>query len=316
MTPYFFGGFLEIFLTYCLILPYLMVLAYFYLYEKDNYFYGVRGSVQLLLVLFLIGVFLIDVIIWKTFFIDYNFLNFSLKAKVGTTKTTALVTMLSATAAVSGWVFTSRVQIVNATKTHAMQALMNSRNSTVYIQKVEEAMKIRHKLKEKNGLGVNDLVVMSREEYNELTPEERGAIHYMLNFLEFIAVGVRHNNMDEELIKGSLESILRNNYILFQQVIEYVREISPKNYTELETLYKRWNNYNSDKCIECKNWFEVDEDIKDRKKPARNSLYTLMSIATLFVWNISITIIDYIKRRLRSRTIDDHICKKCNKNSS
>ena len=288
-----------------------MVLAYFYLFERDDYFYKYRGSIQLSLVLSFIGVFFIQIIIWKTFTLDYQFLNFSLKAKPGTTKTTALVTMLAAIAAVSGWVFTSRVQIINATKTHAMQALMNSRNSTIYVQRVDEAMAIRQKLKDEKKLGVNDLVIVSKDDYLQLNPAERASIHYMLNFLEFIAVGVRHNNMDEELIKGSLKTILKNNYLMFQPVIEYVRISSPSNYIEMETLHKRWDEYNNDKCIKCTNWFKVGDDRKDKNQPARQSIYAVMTMLTLGLWNLAITGIEIFERYAKSNLKNDFICIDC-----
>ncbi|MFN4107579.1 MAG: DUF4760 domain-containing protein [Acinetobacter johnsonii] len=312
MTPYFFfGDIVGFFLTYCLILSYAIVFVYFYLFERDDYFYKYRGSIQLSLVLCLIGLFFAQIIFWKTFALDYNFLNFSLKAKPGTTKTTALVTMLAAIAAVSGWVFTSRVQIINATKTHAMQALMNSRNSTIYVQRVDDAMAIRQKLRDKKGLGVNDLVVVSQEDYINLKPEERSAIHYMLNFMEFIAVGVRHNNMDEELIKGSLKTILKNNYLMFQPVIEFVRIGSPSNYIEMETLHKRWDEYNNDKCMKCTNWFKVSDDSKEKNQPARKSIYAVMTILTLGLWNLAITGIEFFERYAKSNLKNDFVCIDC-----
>ncbi|WP_288419315.1 DUF4760 domain-containing protein [uncultured Acinetobacter sp.] len=298
-------------LTYCLILSYLMVFIYFYLFERDDYFYKFRGSVQLSLVLCLIGVFFAQIIIWKTFTLDYNFLNFSLKAKPGTTKTTALVTMLAAIAAVSGWVFTSRVQIVNSTKTHAMQALMNSRTSTIYVQRVDEVTAISQKLKKGQGLGVNDPVVISEQEYLALEPSERASIHYMLNFMEFIAVGVRHNNMDEELIKGSLKTILKNNYLMFQPVIECVRIGSPSNYIEMETLHKRWDEYNNDKCIQCRKWFEVSEDIKEKSQPVKANLYAIMSILTLGIWNLAVSLIKIFEKYAKSSLKNDFICIDC-----
>lgn len=303
---------MQYILTYCLIIPYLIVLVYFYLFERDEYFYKFRGSVQLLLVLFLIGIFVLNIIIWKSFFIEYEFLNFSLKAEKGTSKTTALVTMLAATAAVSGWVFTSRVQIINATKAHAMQALMNSRNSTIYIEKVELAMSMRKKLRKKKGLSVNDLVIVSELDYLEMNGKQRAAIHYMLNFMEFVSVGVRHNNMDEELIKGSLRSILKNNYVMFQPVIEYVRKTSPSNYIEMETLHKRWDDYSHDKCVKCTKWYKVSDELRNKMIPARRSLYALMTMITFGLWNLIVVIIEFIKKYAASNIQNNFTCIDCN----
>ncbi len=304
--------FLLIIKTYILLIPYVIVLTYFYLYKKDDYFYKVRSSVQLTLVLILIGIFFLNIVFWKIWFAEYAFLSFSIKNTAGNVKTTALATLLSASAAVSGWVFTSRVQIINATKAHAMQALMNSRNSTIYTEKVEKATYVASKIKEKHKLKDGDQIVVSENDYLELEPDERNAIHYLLNFLEFISVGVRHNNMDEELIKGSLKSILKNNYIMFEPVIEYVRKRSPSNYTEMETLHKRWDEYTNDKCSKCTQWFKVSSISKEKNKPERSSLYAIVSLITLFTWNLFIFITENLKNITESKN-EDFVCVDCEK---
>lgn len=249
--------------------------------------------------------------LWKTFFVDYNFLNFSLINKSGESKSTALVAMLGATAAVFGWVFTSRVQIQNATKAHAMQALMNSRTATIYNERVDQAGKILKKIRNNRNLALNDFVSVSKDDYLLLKQKEKAAIHYMLNFLEFIAIGVRHNNMDEELIRGSLKSILRNNYLSFQLVIEHVREKAPSNYTELEKLYKRWLEY---ECTKCTNWYASESDTNIIRKTQKHSLYAIMTIITLLSWNLIIFLIDNLKAKGIKKANHSLICKKCKDN--
>ncbi|MEX3023209.1 DUF4760 domain-containing protein [Acinetobacter baumannii] len=234
---------------------------------------------------------IIELLLWKGFFEQYNFLNISLvkeanesyyfqqhtifgllsEAPAGSSKLTSFVAFLSAIAAIAGWIFTSRLQIINATKTHAMQVLMNSRTSTAYVAKVDDAMKLRAKVKEENGWTEKDRIYVSKEKYLELKAEERSAVHYLLNFLEFIAVGIRHNNLDEDMLKGSFKSILTNNYLLFHPIILYIREQTPSNYTELEVLFLRWDQGEHQECIKCKEWYKA-KDLDINSKNCRTCL--------------------------------------------
>ncbi|MFX6052648.1 MULTISPECIES: DUF4760 domain-containing protein [Acinetobacter calcoaceticus/baumannii complex] len=278
-------------LNFLLILPYLIISSYFFFKVRDKYFYKYRSSVQLLYVFLFLTIVIIELLLWKGFFEQYNFLNISLvkeanesyyfqqhtifgllsEAPAGSSKLTSFVAFLSAIAAIAGWIFTSRLQIINATKTHAMQVLMNSRTSTAYVAKVDDAMKLRAKVKEENGWTEKDRIYVSKEKYLELKAEERSAVHYLLNFLEFIAVGIRHNNLDEDMLKGSFKSILTNNYLLFHPIILYIREQTPSNYTELEVLFLRWDQGEHQECIKCKEWYKA-KDLDINSKNCRTCL--------------------------------------------
>lgn len=278
-------------LNFLLILPYLIISSYFFFKVRDKYFYKYRSSVQLLYVFLFLTTVIVELLIWKGFFEQYNFLNISLvkeanesyyfqqhtifgllsEAPAGSSKLTSFVAFLSAIAAIAGWIFTSRLQIINATKTHAMQVLMNSRTSTAYVAKVDDAMKLRAKVKEENGWTEKDRIYVSKEKYLGLNAEERSAVHYLLNFLEFIAVGIRHNNLDEDMLKGSFKTILTNNYLLFHPIILHIREQSPSNYTELEVLFLRWDRGEHQACIKCKEWYKA-KDLENNAKSCKACL--------------------------------------------
>lgn len=268
-----------IFLNLFLVLPYIILSGYFFLKVQDKYFYKNRSSVQLLYVFLFLTIVIVELLIWKGFLEEYTFLNISLvkeannsyyfqqhtifgllsEAPAGSGKLTSFVAFLSAIAAITGWIFTSRIQIINATKTHAMQVLMNSRTSTVYMAKVDDAMKLRATVKEENNWTEKDRMYVSKEKYLTLNSDERSAVHYLLNFLEFIAVGIRHNNLDEDMLKGSFKTILTNNYLLFHPIILHIREQTPSNYTELEVLFLRWDKGEHQKCIKCNEWYKTKD---------------------------------------------------------
>lgn len=324
------------FYTYLLIAPYIVCILYFYHYKRDRYFYKTRSSIQLLFVLYIVGVLIAQLLIWKGFFENETFLGFSLisestaynqnyfqthtifgllsEPNVITSKLTPFVAFLSAITAVGGWVFTSRIQIINATKTHAMQVLMNSRTSTAYVAKVDEAMKLRKRIMDENGWTENDPVKISSERYLRLTAEERSAVHYLLNFLEFIAVGVRHANLDEDMIKGSFKSILTNNYLTFHPIIEHIRKSSPSNYVELEVLHKRWDENSHRKCDDCKDWFKVGQSINEKMEISRIR-HLFYNISTMLIWGM-LVFIRKEKRKLHEKKHkkSNFICILCEEN--
>lgn len=287
-------------LTYLLIIPYITVIIYFFIYKRDNFFLKIRSSVQLLLILILLGFMFVNILLWKGFFEEYTFLNFDIRNTATQFKTTALVTALAAVAAVFGWIFTSRVQIINTVRSHSVQVLMNSRNSTVYIAKVDEASKLRRLLAEEakkakenekqeeaeeDKAESGQVLKLTAQRYAVLGNEEKSAVTYLLNFLEFVAIGIRHNNLDEDLIKGSFKSILKSNYVLFQPVIEYLRTLdSPKTYNQLEMLHKRWDDERHSKCSTCKEWFHVGADNSKTTKAKKIFMHICLTLITSFVW--------------------------------
>lgn len=286
---------MNIIYTYLLIAPYLTIILYFYSYKRDSYFYRARSSIVLTLIMLLLSILFFQLLLWICFFPEDKFLGFSVKVNSTAPQNsiTALVAIFAAIAAVIGWLFTSRVQIINATKTHAMQVLMNSRNSTAYVGKVDEAMVLRRKLideAKEAGIPPEERLVLTKERYLTLSDAERSAVHYLLNFLEFIAVGVRHTNLDEEMIKGSFQSILKNNYLLFQPVIEHIRLTVPTNYVELEVLHKRWDEYNHAKCQNCKDWFKVGQKPISEKHVQQLYFHLTFSLLTIFHWSLLILV--------------------------
>ncbi|HHP4508356.1 TPA: DUF4760 domain-containing protein [Acinetobacter baumannii] len=299
--------------TYLLIVPYITVLIYFFIYKRDNFFVKIRSSIQLLMMLILLGLVFVNILIWKGFFKEYEFLGFDLVNTDKFNKTTALVTILAAIAAVFGWIFTSRVQIVNTVRGHSVQVLMNSRTSTIYLEKVDIAMKLRRCLIKEAILEKNstDNIYLSVRRYKRLSDQERSAVHYLLNFLEFIAVGVRHNNLDESLIKGSLRTILKSNYMLFRFVIEHLR--GPDNqpiYDQLEALHKRWDEEQHSKCAKCREWFKVSNI---DNKAYKYILFIVLSLLTCGGWIVMIIIMDTIEWLTTHREDEKFICIDCGK---
>lgn len=300
--------------TYFLVVPYASILIFFLIYQRDNFFLKTRSSIQLLMIILLLIIVMMQLACWKGFFLEYDFLGFNLREEVNENKITPLITIIAAIAAVIGWVYTSRVQIINAIKGHSMQVLMNSRTSTIYAEKVDAAMELRKKLaKELKENGKEDSkLVLTPERYEKLEDKERSAVHYLLNFLEFAAISIRHYTLDEELIKGSLRSILNSNYHLFHPVIEHLREKdNPSIYIQLELLFMRWDKDNHEKCSKCNSWEKTQKTDNSWKTISFIAFHVVMGLATCFIWFIAVFGMSLLGKIIQPKIKNTHICGSC-----
>ena len=86
----------------------------------------------------------------------------------------------------------------------------------------------------------------------DLTPDGlkiTNSIFVMLNYYEYLAVGVKSNVMDEEVIKDMVKGSLLHAYKIFGPYIEHLR--GPRHnkktiYIELEKLAQKWINEDSE----------------------------------------------------------------------
>ncbi len=300
-----------IFQSYLLVMPYLALTIYFLFFQSDNFYLKTRSSVQLLYVLMILGTVFLNLILWRSFFSEYYFFKFNIN---GSNKHVLLATLLATVAAVSGWVFTSRVQIINAIKNQSLQVLMNSRNSTIYIDKVDKVMSLRRKIVDENKKsGISEIKpFVTEEKYHSLGDEDKSAIIYMLNYLEFISIGIRHYNLDEAFLKQSMRSIVNSNYDLFYKVIDIHRSYDNKAvYTQFELLHARWGKQGAAKCSNCHAW----QDNVFVKKPwyIKYSfiVHCIAMVLTMFTWSLIILFMWSVNTFLTSGEQSEHICYNC-----
>lgn len=275
--------------TYFLVVPYIALTIYFLIFQRDDFFLKTRSGIQLLYALMMLGGVFLNLLVWKVGFIDYDFLGYNLREQDNKTKIIPLITIMATIVAVCGWIFTSRVQIINAVKGHSMQVLMNSRTSTVYMQKVDATIKIRRDLileSTKSGdTAAEQKAVLTVEKYENLGNDEKSSVIYMLNFLEFVAIGIRHYNLDEQLLKGSLKSILHSNYRLYSPVIKHLRSIDgDKTFLQIELLHSRWEEKSLIKCSVCKDWDKTRNEELSFKVKYKNVIHFTLAVLTCGTW--------------------------------
>ena len=108
---------------------------------------------------------------------------------------------------------------------------MNSRLSEYYNQQIRQIDKI-----------VKDKITFSYNDYEKLTPEEQASITYLLNYYEFIAIGIRYNEFDEEIAKKMMCSQILKTYISFEPLINYFKSQKDSYFENFTKLYSRWKS--------------------------------------------------------------------------
>lgn len=162
------------------------------------------------------------------------------------------ILVIGAMTAMFGWITSAFVTIKNSVKQHTINTLLQSRLSVTYMKYADIVntqfgdFAKKHTFDPKKW-GVNDPV----------TKVDQEALRYLLNYFEFVALGIRHGDLHEGLLRSSLRSILRSSVIFSKSYILDTKVNQPRVYINLMWLFEKWN---------IPNWFERLEDklIKDK----------------------------------------------------
>ena len=222
--------------TFLLVAPYIIVALYFHYKVRDKFFLKPRTHIQMNLAMIFLTVLFLEIVYWNISLRHYSFMSFGLSTGTRDTSNTILV-LLGILAAVIGWIFQTRGQSLNSTRTHSIQTLMESRLSEIYIKQVEKATEIYNTFKTTNGETYN----LQWNDFKGLNQDSVNAIYYLLNYLEFVSVGVRFNDLDEKLMKNMMKSIMQNNFTFFEEIIKEKQKTKPSVFEHLTALNHRWS---------------------------------------------------------------------------
>jgi|GEM_PF-3118666 hypothetical protein len=90
---------------------------------------------------------------------------------------------------VTVWCLTSLITTKNLIKQHSMNVLLQTRTSAEYTKHAQIASAVLHSS-------------------NEISNEERVSIIYILNFIEFVAIGIKRNDLDEAIFKDAWKGMI------------------------------------------------------------------------------------------------------------
>ncbi|WP_431152245.1 DUF4760 domain-containing protein [Acidovorax facilis] len=149
--------------------------------------------------------------------------------------------LVTVVVAIMVWIGTSYVTMRNLVKQHTINTLLQSRLSATYM---ENARALNKGFFGKHG----ELIPLTQEEViNPPAEVNLQALNYMLNYFEFIAVGIRHGDLDESVMKNSLRGIVCSVFCVAENYIHTrrsdVRDPSKaRTYEHLCWLHARWRD--------------------------------------------------------------------------
>ncbi|MBT0962178.1 DUF4760 domain-containing protein [Denitromonas iodatirespirans] len=145
-------------------------------------------------------------------------------------------------AAILGWLLAAWVQVRNSIKQHTVNTMLQSRLSTAYQDKAAKFLATYPSLPEFKCVQPGDWL-----HHNVTLNEGIEAARYLLNYYEFIAVGIRNGDFDEKLMRQSWRKIVVNLCVQTHVFIQYMRRETgsgtanqPKVYEHLLWLVDRW----------------------------------------------------------------------------
>lgn len=146
-----------------------------------------------------------------------------------------------------GWLTSAYVTIKNSVKQHTINTLLQSRLSVTYMKYADLVNKEfgdfanEYSFDPKNW-GSND----------PITKVDQEALRYLLNYFEYVALGIRHGDLHEGLLRSSLRSILRSSVIFSKSYILETKVNQPRVYINLMWLFEKWKEPSWFECLEDK----------------------------------------------------------------
>lgn len=162
-------------------------------------------------------------------------------------------------AAVIGWIVSSWVTVRNLVKQHTMNTLLQTRLSPTYMAEARHVNKFLGEagfsaenpapLTVIQGASIEAKPLCEGPPSGPATPSPNPnlvAVDYILNFLEFLAVGIRHGDLHEKVLHDAMRGIVVNFTGTVQLYIDEARQVvngkaqRPRTYENLLWLRNRW----------------------------------------------------------------------------
>ncbi|WP_155500253.1 MULTISPECIES: DUF4760 domain-containing protein [Pseudomonas] len=164
---------------------------------------------------------------------------------------TSLALFVSSALLGAGWWVQATISSAAARKAHTVNTIMNQRNSELFIQKNDFVMKMFPRKKTINPVFNEHMLdphskKFQHAKFSEEYQQAARDLSYVLNYYEFIAVGVLNGDFDEHLMKecfvGILVSLEKRAYLVIQasQKIQ-----NPKIFESIVALVDRWGEQKS-----------------------------------------------------------------------
>lgn len=136
--------------------------------------------------------------------------------------------------AMVGWMVSSLVTVRNVVKQHTVSTLLQSRLAAAYVEKL--SLVNQHYSK----IGEEVTAIPEADMTDGTKADQIAAMRYLLNHFEFIALAIRYGDLDEVLMKGSMQGIVCNLAKVGGPLIDKAVKKEAGNFYHLRWLVQRW----------------------------------------------------------------------------
>lgn len=202
---------------------------------KATSFY-LRPGVMLGLLLFAGWMLFFSFFAWEKIFLNWCVFGFSQPKLV----VTNWLLIFSTLFAVTGWIISAMMTLRNSIKQHTVNTVLQSRLSATYMGNAETI----------NTTLFSPTAPKDSVSVEYLTDPANLAIlksvHYVLNYLEFVSVGIRLGDLDEKILCFTMRGIVLR---LYEKVLPYMKHMreddgvkvgKPEQLEHVTWLYQRW----------------------------------------------------------------------------
>lgn len=142
---------------------------------------------------------------------------------------------------ITGWIVSAYITLRNSIKQHTINTMLQSRLSATYMESA--------KVINKNFFApsmANDPPTPLEYMLSDEHCEQRAAVDYVLNYFEFLAVGIRHGDLDRRVLSHTLRGIVvrlyekKINYLKYMRKDDGVTVGNPTQLEHLTWLYTGW----------------------------------------------------------------------------
>ncbi len=145
------------------------------------------------------------------------------------------IALYAVVAAISGWLFAAAVQIRNSVKQHTVNTMLQSRLSTAFQERATKLYSVYPTL-----TGVTPIKKEDLHSQEARVKEALEAARFMLNYYEFIAVGIRSGDFDEALMRKSWRKIVVTLHTLTRELISHLRGETSTGETTYPMVYEHF----------------------------------------------------------------------------
>ncbi len=151
----------------------------------------------------------------------------------GTLKAEHFLAAVGVMAAVCGWLIAGIINLRNSIRQHTISTLLQSRLSATYMQYADKLSK--HYGDYEARKAANPAMSEDATDNADIL-----ALRYILNYFEFISIGIKRGDLDEAMLRDSLRGILLKNVQISMPWIKREQLQNSHLYENLLWLYQRW----------------------------------------------------------------------------